>query len=110
MPFLNWINHVHDCIDANSENKKIIVDMVCGYDNIATLLTRSNNMYFDRFDIVEAYFLAFCHCHGGQWSREYARMSKMNKYFKPSPLLSVESLSDNGKMIYVNACAKLLKK
>jgi hypothetical protein len=28
-------------------------------------------MYFDRFDICEAYYLAFSHCHGGQWSKEY---------------------------------------
>ena len=66
-------------------------------------------MYFDRFDICEAYYLAFSHCHNGQWSEEYARLCKMRKYFKPSPLLSVESLSDNAKEIYDNVCARLLK-
>ena len=65
-------------------------------------------MNFDRFDIVEAYYLAFCHCHGGQWSREYARMSKMTRYFKPGPFFSVDSLTENGRMIYDNVCQKLL--
>lgn len=65
-------------------------------------------MYFDRFDIVEAYYLAFCDCHRGQWSTEYARMSKMSRYFKPSPLLSVDTLTENGRMIYDNVCQKLL--
>ena len=66
-------------------------------------------MYFDRFDIVEAYYLAFCHCHGGQWSREYSRLSMMHGYFKPSPMLSVDSLNENAREIYDNVCSKLLK-
>lgn len=67
-------------------------------------------MYFDRFDIVKAYYLAFSHCHGGQCSREYARLSKMLSYFKPSPMLSVDNLSDNAREIYDNVCSKLLDK
>ena len=65
-------------------------------------------MYFDRFDICEAYFLALSHCHGGQWSREYARLSKLMRYFRPAPSLSVENLSDNARVIYDNACARML--
>lgn len=65
-------------------------------------------MYFDRFDIVEAWYLALCDCHGGQSSREYARLSRLLRRFKPSPMLSVASLSENGLEIYENACAKLL--
>lgn len=65
-------------------------------------------MYFDRFDICEAYYLAFSHCHGGQRSREYARMCAMARYFKPSPMLSVDSLSDNAREIYDSACARML--
>lgn len=65
-------------------------------------------MYFDRFDITEAWFLALSHCHGGQWSDTYARLCKLQNYFKPSPLLSVESLTDNGREIYDAACSKLL--
>lgn len=65
-------------------------------------------MYFNRFDIVQAHYLAYCHCHSGQWSREYARLSKILSYFKPSPMLSVDSLSENAKEIYDNLCSKLL--
>ena len=66
-------------------------------------------MYFDRFDICEAYFLALSHCHGGQWSVEYARLCKLMSYFKPSPMLSVETLSDNGREIYDSACDRFLR-
>ena len=65
-------------------------------------------MYFDRFDICEAYFLALSHCHGGQWSREYARLCKLMNYFKPSPMLSVDSLSDNAREIYDSVCERLI--
>ena len=66
-------------------------------------------MYFDRFDICEAWFLALSHCHKGQWSQEYARLCKMRRYFRPSPMLSVDSLSDNGREIYDAACARMLE-
>ena len=65
-------------------------------------------MYFDRFDIAEAYYLALSHCHGGQWSREYARLGKLSRKFKPSPFLSVETLTENGREIYEAACARML--
>jgi hypothetical protein len=65
-------------------------------------------MYWDRFDIVEAWYLALSHCHGGQWSREYSRLCGMARYFRPSPGLSVDSLSDNGREIYTAACSRLL--
>jgi hypothetical protein len=64
---------------------------------------------FDRFDICEAYYLALTHCHGGQWSREYARLGAMGRYFKPSPMLSIDTLSDNARDIYNRACARFLK-
>lgn len=67
-------------------------------------------MYYDRFDIVEAWYLALAHCHGGQWSPEYARLCRMARYFKPSPLMDYDSLTDNGKDIYNAACTKLLTK
>lgn len=67
-------------------------------------------LYFDRFDIAEAYYLALSHCHSGQYSTEYARLCKMQQYFKPSILLDCESLSENGKAIYDNVCSKLLGK
>ena len=65
-------------------------------------------MHFDRFDICEAYYLALTHCHGGQWSREYARLCNMQKYFRPSPLLSVERLNENAREIYDRACARMV--
>lgn len=67
-------------------------------------------MYFDRFDICEAYYLALSHCHGGQWSPEYKRLCKLLSYFRPSPLLCVGSLSENALEIYKNACTKFLNK
>ena len=68
-------------------------------------------MYFDRFDICEAYYLALSHCHGGQWSKEYVRLCNLTRkgFFTPSPLLSVETLSENGREIYQNACNKFLR-
>ena len=66
-------------------------------------------MYFDRFDIAEAWFLALAHCHGGQWSREYARLCKLSRSFKPSPFLDVDRLTENGREIYDAACARMLK-
>lgn len=65
-------------------------------------------MYYDRFDICEAYYLALSHCHAGQWSLEYARLCKMTDYFKPARSLSVETLNDNAREIYENACNRLL--
>jgi hypothetical protein len=64
--------------------------------------------YFHRFDIAEAWYLALSHCHGGQSSREYARLSKLSKSFKPGPFLDVETLSENAREIYDGACEKML--
>jgi len=65
-------------------------------------------MYFDRFDIVEAYYLAFSECHSGQWSKEYSRLCKIMSYFKPRHGLSSETLTENGKEIYISVCIKVL--
>jgi hypothetical protein len=67
-------------------------------------------MYFDRFDICEAWFLALTHCHRGQWSREYERLCAVRRYFRPSPSLSVDTLSDNGRAIYESACERMLNR
>ena len=67
-------------------------------------------MYFDTFDICEAWYLALADCHGGQWSREYARLSRLSRYFSPSPMLSVETLSENGRDIYDSAVATMLER
>ena len=65
-------------------------------------------MYFDRFDIAEAWYLALSDCHGGQWSREYARLCKLSRSFFPRRNLSVETLSDNAREIYRAACDRML--
>lgn len=57
-------------------------------------------MHWNRFDIAEAYYCYFVNWHGGQWSPEYARLSKLLKSFKPRADLSVETLEDNGREIY----------
>ena len=63
---------------------------------------------YNRFDILEAWYLALSHCYSGQWSREYERLCELTRYFRPSPLLSVDSLSENARAIYEAACKKLL--
>ncbi len=63
-------------------------------------------MCFDRFDIAEAYFLFFCFYHEGGGSRKYRRLSKMSRYFRPSPTLTVETLTENGREIYEELAAK----
>lgn len=63
-------------------------------------------MTFDRFDIAEAYYLFFCHYHEGGGSTKYRRLSRMLRYFKPSPLLSLETLTENGREIYEALAAK----
>ena len=57
-------------------------------------------MYFDRFDILEAWYLWLNHNHAGQFSEDYSRLSKMLEYFKPGPMLDYDSLTGNGKAIY----------
>ena len=66
-------------------------------------------IYFDRFDIAEAYYLALSHCHAGQFSRTYARLSNMSRYFKPRPNLSIETLNDNARAIYEKTCQRLIE-
>ena len=59
-------------------------------------------MYFNRFDICEAYYLFFSDYHSGMFSEFYRRLSTMGEYFKPSPLLCYENMTENGQMIYDN--------
>jgi hypothetical protein len=66
-------------------------------------------VYFDRFDICEAWYLALSDAHGGQSSPEYERLSRLTRpgHFSPGPSLSVDSLSENGREIYWRACELL---
>ena len=64
-------------------------------------------MYWDRLDIVEAYYLYFCHYHEGQGSLKYQRLSNMGNYFTPRLSLGgFWDLSDNGQEIYLALEAK----
>jgi hypothetical protein len=72
--------------------------------------------YFDRFDICEAHYLIEVHYNNGGWLHERpsnVRRGKAGGYvgeathvqlyrmqFKPSPLLTFETLTDNGRDIY----------
>ena len=59
-------------------------------------------MYYDRFDIVEAYLVFYTDYHGGQTSREYKRLSKIKTYYKPPQGWGYryEDLRRNSKEIY----------
>ena len=61
---------------------------------------RLSPMYFNRFDICDAYYLFFSDYHEGQGSDKYARLSRMLEYFKPSPMLSYDNMSENAQVIY----------
>ena len=64
-------------------------------------------MYFDRFDIVTAYYLFFIDYHEGQWSEKYKRSCKIEGYLNLSPMFKgYESLTENGKAIYDNLAKK----
>ena len=59
-------------------------------------------MYWDRFDICEAYYLFMMLHHGGQWSAEYALSGTFARLeFSPRPsLASPADLEDNAREIY----------
>ena len=58
-------------------------------------------MYFDRFDIYEAYHLWFSDFYSG-FDNNYVRRCRMESKFQFSPSLchSYESLTENGQYIY----------
>jgi hypothetical protein len=65
-------------------------------------------MEFDRYDIVTAHYQFCVDYHSSQWSSLYARLSRIRRYFRPSPLWKgYESLSDNGKAIYDSLLASV---
>lgn len=58
-------------------------------------------MYFDRFDICEAYYCYMVEWHGGQTSKEYALTGTFHRLrFRPRPDLSSDTLEENGRAIY----------
>ena len=63
-------------------------------------------MEFNRFDIAVAYYLYFSHYYDGMWSREYERLCKMCRWFRPNPLLTLESLNKDdyigARYVFIN--------
>jgi hypothetical protein len=74
---------------------------------------------FNRFDIVEAWYLWLCSHHCGivhdpprshrDWWCSYNRLSFLESklHFKPAPNLSLETLTDNAREIYDDLCRRL---
>lgn len=61
-------------------------------------------MYWDRFDIREAYYLYFVDYQESMYSEKYKRLCKLTRpgFFKPRSKLDYDNLTDNGKKIYDN--------
>lgn len=58
------------------------------------------SLYFDRFDVCEAYDVFATYWHKGQWSKEYAIFGRLSKLqFRPAPNLDINTLTHNGRMI-----------
>ena len=58
-------------------------------------------MYFDRFDICEAYSVYASEFSGGQGSHWYGVLSRLSAIgFCARPSLSVKTLSENARSIY----------
>ena len=59
-------------------------------------------MYFDRFDVYEAYYLWFTDFYSGALDPNYARRCRMEEKFRFRPGLchSYENLSENSQYIY----------
>lgn len=65
-------------------------------------------MYFNRFDICDAYYIFAANYHGGQFSKEYRYFGRLeNCRYRPAPSLSEETLSENAKEIYDNLVSKV---
>lgn len=62
----------------------------------------------DRFQVVGAHYLWLAHHHGGQGSPEYARLCRILRYFRPSPLLNddIRRGDETVREIYLALCAK----
>ena len=59
-------------------------------------------MYFDRFEIYEAYYLWFTDFYSGALDPNYARRCRMEEKFRFRPSLchSYDNLSENSQYIY----------
>jgi len=66
----------------------------------ALTFSTKDTMYFDRIDVCSAWFLFLEQYHEGQGSDRYARLCRLTEYFKPSPLLTYETMGDNAQAIF----------
>ena len=58
-------------------------------------------MYFDRFDICKAHYLFLSEFHEGQFSKKYARLSRLFQYYTPNlNIAGAHNLSENARAIY----------
>ncbi len=57
----------------------------------------------DRFDVVQAYYWWLTDHHNGQFSPEYARLSKLAKLYKPSIFENRPNTYDS-RVIYNTLC------
>ena len=56
---------------------------------------------FDRFAICEAAYQFASDYHEGQWSTRYTIFGRLDRLgFRPSPLLTTDSLDETARMIY----------
>ncbi len=61
-------------------------------------------MYYDRLDILLAWYYYCLNWHTGVGSWQYQKLSRMKQYFKPSPasMEDLESYSENAYQIYLD--------
>lgn len=60
-------------------------------------------MYFNRYDVCEAYYLYAVNHNRGQSSKEYALHSVFGRIgFSPKLSLDESNLTENGRAIYLN--------
>lgn len=64
----------------------------------------------DRGDILEAYYWALTHCHGGQASREYARLCRVQRYFHPGVNQNEPDPETPAADLYEALCEELMAK
>lgn len=61
----------------------------------------NDKIYWDRWDIVSAYYAFYTDWHAGQGSYEYQRLCWIRQYFKPGRYWQgYSSLTENGEAIY----------
>lgn len=62
--------------------------------------------YFDRFDIAQAYYWWLVNHHKGQFSREYERLSKLSRSYRPGACENGPEPNSNTQEIYDELCRK----